>query len=121
MKDASELKAALAHYYGSEEFFKQPLYRWMLYTEGVQCFAENAGGGAYWFLDIIGTEFQLHAKIHQHITITLTVYDDGTAKIMAVGDEEIEVFRRDVSYTDCPRGEWKFYLTGNTLLLPSEY
>jgi hypothetical protein len=92
----------------------------MLYTDGVQFFAENAGGGAYWFLDIVATEvFRLQEKeAFLHIVLkaqdhkALIKADDGNGNV--IWDKEIE-------FTDCPTGEWRFYLTDNVLMVPSEY
>ena len=32
-----------------------------------------------------------------------------------------DLFTKSIDYTDCPEGEWKFFFTGNVLMLPSEY
>lgn len=42
---------ALHHFTGTETWFRHPLVRKVLYTEGVQYLAET--GGAYWLLDEI--------------------------------------------------------------------
>ncbi|WP_367647233.1 DUF6876 family protein [Achromobacter animicus] len=31
------------------------------------------------------------------------------------------VYLRRIEFTDCPEGEWKFYFTNRTIMLPSEY
>lgn len=57
MTDANELKSALCAYYGTENYYKHSLMgSRFLYTDGVRFFAQNAGGGAYWFLDILATQ-----------------------------------------------------------------
>ena len=120
MNDTNELKMALAQYYGTEGYFFNPLYKWMNYTDGVKFFAENAGNGAYWFLDIIGTEFKLIAKVEEFINIKLAVTNNSAVLSADDGDGN-ELFSKIITYTDCPEGTWKFYLTNNILMLPSEY
>lgn len=124
-----ELRSALSQFTGTEHWHFNRLYKWMKYTDGVVFFALNAGGGAYWFLDIIGTELMEVAKSEKFLVINLHVNSDGTATITASdGNESDELewddhikYRRSIESTDCPEGEWTFYLTDNVLMLPSEY
>lgn len=120
MKDSNELQQNLYQFTGTTVWFRHPLNRSMLYTEGVQYFAENAGNGAYWVLDIIATEYFELAQSEGFITISLTV-SDGRGKIVVEDGNKIPLKERDIEWTDCPEGEWKFFLTDNVLLLPSEY
>jgi hypothetical protein len=110
----------LHQFTGTETWYRHVLNREMLYTEGVQYFAENAGNGAYWFLDIVATEFFGLLRKEPFMLIELRVVG-GSAVIVAEDGNGNEVYRRDIDYTDCPPGVWKFYLTDNVLLLPSEY
>jgi len=41
----------LQHFTGSEKFYRHPLFRIFVYTEGVQFLAEKAE--AYWLIDYI--------------------------------------------------------------------
>ena len=43
--------ADLRHWTGTEDYFRHPLNRTVIYTEGAQYLAEQ--GGAYWLLDAI--------------------------------------------------------------------
>lgn len=117
--NTQELKAALANYYGSSEnLYCRALNRRMAYTEGVRAFAENAG--AYWFLDIAATELFALQRNEDFLTVILHV--EGTkAKITADDGNGNDLFTKSIDYTDCPEGEWKFFFTGNVLMLPSEY
>ena len=115
-----EFQIELAHFYGTEHHFKNPLYGWMVYTDGVQYFAEHAGNGAYWFLDIIGSEFQALWEKHPFLSITLKTHNGG-ARITATDGNDRRLYQRVIGYTDCPEGEYNFYLTDATLLLASEY
>jgi hypothetical protein len=98
----------------------------MNYTDGVQFFLKNAGGGAYWFLDIIGTEiFPIHERGEEFIVIVLDA-NDGEALITANdggkdGEDEKDVLPpKHIICTDCPVGQWKFYLENGVLCLPGE-
>lgn len=113
------LKNELAQFYGTEHYYKH-MFGGMVYTDGVKYFAENAGGGAYWFLDIIATEvMQLHKTqpfnsihlISGGHNATLTV-DDGN---------DNKLWSKIIHITDCPEGDWQFYLIDKVLMLPSEY
>lgn len=123
MKDTIELSRALDNFYGCDQPFYNPLYPRMSYTDGVKFFAENAGGGAYWFLDIVGTEY--HPKQNPEdpfMVIRLVVGGGGKARVYAHDGNDNEVMPpKLIDFTDCPYGEWKFYLEGDMLLLPGEH
>jgi hypothetical protein len=116
-----QLQGNLDRFFGSETWFSHSLNRFMHYTEGVQYFAQNAGGqGAYWLLDIIATElFQLQ-KAEPFIKISITVRDNKAAISGDDGDGNV-IYLKLIDYTDLQEGTWNFYLTDNVLLLPSEY
>ncbi len=123
--NAAELQAGLCNFYGTEQWYRHGLNRNMLYTDGVKFFAENAGGGAYWFLDIVATELmQIHKK-EEFINIVMTVHEDslnihGGARIVADDGNGRELWHRDIEYTDCPVGVWQFFLENQVVCLPSE-
>lgn len=104
---------------GSTEYFKHWTKR-LLYTEGVQYFAENAGGGAYWFLDICATEIMDAQATEPFIYITLDVKGDS-ALLTATDGDVMNLYVREIEYTDCPPGLWRFYLVNGVLHLTSEY
>lgn len=120
MNNPVKLREALSGFYGSEQFYRHGLVRKLIYTEGVQHFAEHAGGGAYWFLDIVATEVLPYQRKQEFIAIVMTVAD-GKADIVAHDGNYNDFWKRHIGYTDCPDGEWSFYLCNNTLMLPSEY
>jgi hypothetical protein len=114
---ATDLRSELANFYGTEQWYKHMFG--LLYTDGVKYFAEKAG--AYWLLDIVDTEIKPLLKREGFLDVQLIVA--GTKAIIAVGNGNggTDLFRRDIPFTDCPEGVWRFYLTDNVLLLPSEY
>lgn len=118
--DAHELRNELPNFTGTETWWRHNLNRNMLYTDGVKFFAENAGGGAYWFLDIVATEIFPLLKNEAFIDIRLLV-GGREARITADDGNGNALWQRAIDYTDCPEGEWEFWLTDSVLLLPSEY
>jgi hypothetical protein len=114
------LESALDQFTGTEQYHYNPMYRWLKYTDGVQYFATNAGGGAFWFLDIVGTEFRNLANINPFIAIDMTVAD-GKAVIDVTDGDGGKITKKKINFTDCPTGVYKFFLISGVLLLTSEY
>ncbi|MDP3308277.1 MAG: hypothetical protein Q8S50_08440 [Methylotenera sp.] len=102
---------------GTEHYYAHN-FGGMTYTDGVKYFADKVG--AYWFLDIVSTELMLPADKEGFISIHLVSAD---SKAVAKADDgNYNVFwTRKIEYTDCPAGDWQFYLTNRVLMLPSEY
>ncbi len=135
MNDNKKLAALLelSRFGGSDRYYKHPLYRLMVYTEGVQHMAEHIG--AYWLLDMINFDFLpklLRSKIRDTFyCIRLTVSADKTARVIVTnGDDDHAIISRDVDYTDFPRvSDFKLFLCETVvsegqrymLLLPDEY
>lgn len=117
--DSMQLKHEMAQFTGTENYYRHTISR-MTYTDGVKFFAENAGGGAYWFLDIVGTELMQIQKIEPFISIKL-IAKDSKAIISATDGNDNKLWSRAIEYTDCPDGEWSFYLIDGILILTREY
>lgn len=120
MDNAQQLSSSLYNFIGTEQYHYNPLYRWLRYTDGVKFFAENAGGGAYWLLDIIGTEMRPLTEQFPFMSITFLV-KDGNGMINVTDGNDHQVYERLIDWTDCPDGEWRFFLTDSVLMLTSEY
>jgi hypothetical protein len=111
------LQEDLQGYYGSEHFYRMPMTN-VIYTEGVQHFAEF--GRAYWALTDMITTYKFKFPREEFLAITITstgkkadiVYTDGNCNILK---------KQHYAHTDLEKGEYKFYLTNDTLLLTSEY
>jgi hypothetical protein len=96
---------------GSNSFYRHPLVRRFLYTDGVREVAELAG--AYWLLDIIATEtIGLPQWIApQGSGIVRVVSANGKADIdLTFVDGAPPVWTRHIDITDFPEGEWAFEL-----------
>jgi hypothetical protein len=117
--DAKELAISLRQFTGTEQWYMAALNKDCLYTDGVQYFAEHAG--TYWLLDILATElFELQQQ-RGFLLVKLVVGDEHKAKIISEDGDYHELWSKDIDYTDCPLGTWKFFFTDNIILLPSEY
>jgi len=122
----STTKLDLSQFYGTENYYRtNPIFaKDMVHTDGVKYFADNAGNGAYWFLDIIATEVFPMLKKEPFISIRLIVgsnQSDTDAVIVATDGDENVIFRKLIPHTDCPVGVYEFFLTNNVLMLTSEY
>ena len=121
--DSDELSQQLqANFYGTQAWYRHGLNRNLLYTDGVQFFAENGGyAGAYWFIDKVAFDYWPLLKTQDFLSIRLTVDEDSKATV-TIDDGNSHVLKTDpIEFTDLQPGIWKFYLTDNVLLLPSEY
>jgi hypothetical protein len=117
--NAQELKEALRQFTGTDQWYRHMFG--LVYTSGVRYFAENAGGGAYWWLDIVATELMQIQKAGQPF-MTATIESSGSsATLFATDGNDNRLWTRELEFTDCPEGVWGFYLIDGTFLLPSEY
>lgn len=110
----------LSGFVGTENWYQHPLNRNWAITDGVKYFADNAGNGAYWLLDILVTEPEILKQARDFAAITLSVKASKADLVVTDGNEK-EVFRRHIEYTDCPEGDWKFFMYHGVILLTSEY
>ena len=124
MKDAGELRHLLAHHTGTTQWYRHPFSR-CTYTDGVKAFAQNAGHGAYWLLDIVLTQPEIVQGMRDEglVFVWLNVTEDKKATLRVARDSgnEPTLYARDIDYTDCPPGEWVFNFTQDVLMIPSEY
>jgi hypothetical protein len=145
MTHADELRALLNNYTGGEQVYRHNLVRSFNYTEGARAFFQNAGKGAYWLADILATEPKVAAAVRQHNFCLAVLHVTGTTAKVMVARDGVELndgqgnvigiegsgiaFEQALSFTDCPEGIWKFYLTWTEVgdapvvlcMLPREY
>lgn len=122
MSNTKTLTAAdRGQFTGSESFYRHPLNRKVVYTEGVQYVAEK--GGAYWLIDEIALIQPYDKKVaaEKFQVWTLKVRADRTATLACEDGNDNVVFTKELQYTDFPLDEVRLYFTDNTILLPSEY
>ena len=119
-----ELLQELQGYTGTETWWRHWANRKVTYTDGVKEFADKAG--AHWLLDIFATELWKPVNEHRFLELLCKVGNNEKAELTANNRVDI-VWRREIEWTDCPAGEWKFLFGEGgpedsfTLLLPSEY
>ena len=113
------LSENLLQFYGTENYYKTFLFNPRLkHTDGVQYFAETAG--CYWFLDIVATDIFALTKKEPFLSIVLQAKNGSANIFIENGDCEV-LETRTIEHTDCPDGEYAFFLTDDVLMLTSEY
>jgi len=116
-----DLRTELTLFTGTAVWYKHPLFRAYHYTDGVQYLANEAG--AYWLIDlIVGCQLE-HAtvKAEPFQVWDLVVNEDRSAWLIMTDGNSRTVHKETLDVTDFPLSEIRLYLTGNVLLLPSEY
>ena len=110
----------LDHFHGSEEFYRHPIFKKFVYTEGVRHVADK--GGANWLLEKI---FACHMCVstlqHQAFTVWSMERKGQGAKITVEDGNGGQLYKETILYTDFPLNHITFWMVDNTLLLPSEY
>jgi len=114
----------LTQFCGSAEFYQHWTKR-LVYTEGVQYMAER--GGAYWLIDAVAS-YQSDQRIASRQDLVdfqqwqLAVAQDKSAVLTMRGDsDQPAVITQEIPFTDFPLEQIKLYVSGGTLMLPSEY
>lgn len=118
---AAGIRAALAQFTGTGIWYRHPLFRGFLTTEGVQYLANTAG--AHWLVDTIAAlqlaEASVRAEAFQ--VWNLKVEADRSAALTCTDGNDGQVFRTNINWTDFPLGEIDLWYANNTLYLPSEH
>ncbi|MEZ4682102.1 MAG: hypothetical protein R2932_48640 [Caldilineaceae bacterium] len=111
----------LRQFTGTEYWYRHPLARNILYTDGAKYVAEQ--GGAYWLLDEIAfAQADNKAVAAEEFQVwKLTVNPDATGILSCEDGNYNVVFTKAIEYTDFPLKEIQLYFTNNVILLPSEY
>ena len=108
---------------GANQLFRHPLSKRLVFSDGM---AEVAEAGLFWFIDLVA--FELLPKLFNSgetlVVLKLTV-KGGSAKVIGTGSGDRKVLTRKIDFTDCPDGEWNFYVGVEddhcVLILPTEY
>lgn len=123
---------ALAMFIGSEVFYRHPLAKTVLFTEGCAYLCEN---GAAWLIDAIASyqiERRLQKEEFQSWTLTVN-RKDQTADLVCtdggIGDNPPKVIvRQGIPYTDFPLETIRLFCCangiepgGHTIMLAGEY
>jgi len=118
MIEPKQLLAELAHFTGTTQWFKNPIFPKFTYTDGVKYLAENAG--AFWLIDYIFSNQISPIKEHPFQVWEIKVVDDeGFITIGDGNDNLIKEFK--IPYTDFPLDKYTLWFVEGVLLLKSEY
>ena len=121
MSQKSLHKNDLAHFTGSEQWYRHPLVRKVVYTDGAKYVADNAG--AYWLIDEIAfgqSVPAVAAEAFQVWKLTVDLAEKNAVLTCDDGNDRV-VFTKPIEFTDFPLDEIRFYFTDHTILLPNEY
>ena len=111
----------LRKFTGSENWYRHPLNRTILFTEGAKHIAD--AGGAYWLLDEIALAQRYQAKVaaEEFQAWTLTVDMTKHTATLTCGDGNGNaVFTKAIEYTDFPAESVTLWVENHTIFLPSE-
>ena len=115
-------KSDLMQFTGSDNWFRHPLNRAVLFTDGAKHVAD--AGGAYWLLDEIALaqryEKAVAAEGFQCWTLTVDM-TKHTATLTCEDGNGNAVFKKGIEFTDFPTESVTLWVANNTIHLPSEY
>lgn len=136
--NSEQLQAYLDGFTGSETWHRHPLNRKLLWTDGVDAFAQEAQ--AYWFIDLVavgayGNQGIVPSVIPDQDGFGVVILSslDGKGAVEVYRDSEddgsyspaLRIFNQPLRFADAPEGAWKFYVVWDgehvVLMLPSEY
>lgn len=119
---AEQLKRTdLVAFTGTENWYRHPIVKSTLYTDGIKYVAERAG--AYWLIDEIAFNQKHHLIKNEEFQVWTLNVDliKSTAIITCDNGNNKILYTKQLDYTDFPMEEIKIYVTNNVILLPSEY
>lgn len=114
--------ANLNQFTGSEYWYRHPINRAVLYTDGAKYVAET--GGAYWLLDEIALIQPCNKKVSKEgfQVWTLKVNQENhTARLSCENGNGHRVYKKEIAFTDFPLPEITLWYSSNVIYLPSEH
>lgn len=128
MLNTTELKVALASFYGTEQYHRLSFIPGVIATDGVKFLCEKAE--CFWLFDKIAA-LQIIPEIAgnpalQEMQFWQMTVNDKSAVLVCCEDEGKPVYEEEISYTDFPLDSiriWVGYGDGRNkvAMLPSEY
>lgn len=113
-------KDELAHFTGSETWWRHALVRDIVFTDGAKHVAD--AGGAYWLLDEIALAQRYKRKVAaEEFQVWTLKVKDHTARLTCDDGNGNVVYSKPIPFTDFPLDEISLYFCNKTILLPSEY
>jgi len=108
----------LSQFRGTEQYFYNPLFKNMKYTDGVKFLSDKIAG---WLVTDILAVAGSKLKTSEFIVWELDVKDE---KAVLTAREDVgtpPLYKQEYTYTDLPDGKIKLYQQNGVLMLPSEY
>ena len=120
-KTARLTEADLRQFTGSENWYRHPINRAVLFTDGAKYVADQ--GGAHWLLDAIAIahRYEKCVAAEPFQVWMLRVHSDRTATLVCSDGNDNIVYRQHVKFTDFPLDEITLYSANNVIYLPSEH
>ncbi len=114
-------KSDLQQFTGSEHWYRHPLVRQVLFTDGAKYVADEAE--AYWLLDEIAFAQRAVPAVGAEAfqVWKLAVTPDCTATLSCEDGNDNTVFTKALEFTDFPAPGIVLWFADNTIFLPSEY
>lgn len=114
-------RESLAAFTGSETFYRHPLYRRAVYSEGVRHLAD--AGGAFWLVDeiLLVQPYEPALRAAEFQVWTLTVAANQSATLVCTDGNDTRLYAKDIPWTDFPLSEISLWFANDTLYLPSEH
>jgi len=122
MNDTPKLtQAELDQFTGSEHWYRHPINRKVLFTDGAKYLAEKAG--AYWLLDEIAIiqPYDKRVASEEFQVWKLTVRENRTATLVCEDGNDHVVYTQEIPFTDFPLDGITLWFTNNVIYLPSEH
>ena len=113
----AELDNETAGFTGTEQYHQG--FMGTNLTDGIKYVADRAK--ADWMFSDAAVIARMKLKGEGFIVAKVKVTDDSNAVITYEDGDEHKLFSQKYGYTDFPKGEFKFYIIDNVMLLPSEY
>ena len=117
MTKSKELEQYMSNFYGTEKYYETP-YGFVL-TDGAKAFALKAE--AYWFITLVGSIFITKHKNFVDDLVSIKLVVKKQAAYVEFTNSDKTFYTQDIPFTDCPAGEWLFFLTGGALMWHGEY
>ncbi|MCD2452049.1 MAG: hypothetical protein Q8K07_15795 [Methylicorpusculum sp.] len=118
LPDRRQLVTELAEFCGTSQWYQHHLVKDMTYTDGIKYFADRTG--SFWLIDLVATEF-FPLLTEQPLLVIIASSEGKSCELTVTDGNDAQITARNFSFSTMPAGEWKFYLTDDVLLLPSEY
>jgi hypothetical protein len=113
-------EADLRQFTGTEHYYRHGLFCKVLYTDGVQFLAEQAG--AYWLIDAIAAAqyCESRVKAEEFQVWRLTVEPTNRARLTCEDGNYHPVYTQDLEFTTFPLASIELFFENGVVCLPSE-